>query len=89
MPQAGTLTVRTVGGSTVALVEVQDSGVGIPEEIRARLFEPFFTSKPAGTGLGLAISAHIVTQHGGQIEVESSEGQGSTFRVILPYQPNR
>jgi two-component system, NtrC family, sensor kinase len=88
MPQAGTLTVRTVAGSTVALVEVQDSGVGIPEEIRARLFEPFFTSKPAGTGLGLAISAHIVTQHGGQIEVESSAGQGSTFRVVLPVQPS-
>jgi signal transduction histidine kinase len=88
MPQAGTLTVRTVAGSTVALVEVQDSGVGIPEEIRARLFEPFFTSKPAGTGLGLAISAHIVTQHGGQIEVESTAGQGSTFRVVLPVQPS-
>jgi two-component system NtrC family sensor kinase len=87
MPQAGTLTVRTVGSSTVALVEVQDSGVGIPAEIRARLFEPFFTSKPAGTGLGLAISAHIVTQHGGQIEVESVAGQGSTFRVVLPMQP--
>jgi signal transduction histidine kinase len=66
MPQAGTLTVRTVGGSTVALVEVQDSGAGIPAAIRARLFEPFFTSKPAGTGLGLAISAQIVTQHGGR-----------------------
>jgi len=88
MPQAGTLTVRTLAGSTVALVEVQDSGVGIPEEIRARLFEPFFTSKPAGTGLGLAISAHIVTQHGGQIEVESTAGQGSTFRVVLPVQPS-
>jgi len=88
MPQAGTLTVRTMGGSTVALVEVQDSGVGIPEEIRARLFEPFFTSKPTGTGLGLAISAHIVTQHGGQIEVESTAGQGSTFRVVLPVQPS-
>ncbi len=86
MPQAGTLTVRTVAGLTVALVEVQDSGVGIPAEIRARLFEPFFTSKPTGTGLGLAISAHIVTQHGGQIEVESTVGQGSTFRVVLPVQ---
>ena len=52
----------------------------------ARLFEPFFTNKPNGTGLGLSISAHIVTQHGGQIDVESVAGQGSTFRIALPYQ---
>ncbi|HJZ46767.1 MAG TPA: PAS domain S-box protein [Roseiflexaceae bacterium] len=88
MPTGGTLTVRTIAGPTFAVVEVQDTGIGIPEDIRARLFEPFFTSKPSGTGLGLSISAHIVTQHGGRIEVESSVGQGSTFRVILPYQPN-
>jgi two-component system NtrC family sensor kinase len=87
MPRGGALTVRTIAGPTVAVVEVQDTGTGIPEDIRARLFEPFFTNKPQGTGLGLSISAHIVTQHGGQIEVESVEGQGSTFRVALPYQP--
>ena len=88
MPQGGTLTVRTLAGPTVALVEVQDTGTGIPQDIRPRLFEPFFTNKPQGTGLGLSISAHIVTQHGGQIEVDSVEGQGSTFRVALPYQPH-
>jgi PAS domain S-box-containing protein len=88
MPNGGTLTVRTIAGASVAVVEIQDSGIGIPEEIRARLFEPFFTNKPNGTGLGLSISAHIVTQHGGQIEVESAEGHGSTFRVVLPYQPS-
>jgi two-component system NtrC family sensor kinase len=87
MPKGGTLTVRTIAGPTVAVVEVQDTGIGIPDDIRARLFEPFFTNKPNGTGLGLSISAHIVTQHGGQLEVDSREGQGSTFRVILPYQP--
>jgi two-component system NtrC family sensor kinase len=87
MPQGGTLTVRTIAGPTVAVVEVQDTGIGIPSDIRARLFEPFFTNKPQGTGLGLSISAHIVTQHGGQIEVESVEGQGSTFRVVLSYHP--
>jgi two-component system NtrC family sensor kinase len=87
MPQGGTLTVRTIAGPTVAVVEVQDTGIGIPPDIRARLFEPFFTNKPQGTGLGLSISAHIVTQHGGQIEVESVEGQGSTFRVVLSYHP--
>jgi signal transduction histidine kinase len=86
MPDGGALTVRTIAGPRVAVVEVQDSGIGIPDDIRARLFEPFFTNKPSGTGLGLSISAHIVTQHGGQIEVESQVGQGSIFRVVLPYQ---
>jgi two-component system NtrC family sensor kinase len=89
MPDGGTLTVRTLAGPTLAIIEVQDTGIGIPEDIRAHLFEPFFTNKPNGTGLGLSISAHIVTQHGGQIEVESSPGQGSTFRVVLPYHSQR
>jgi PAS domain S-box-containing protein len=87
MPDGGTLTVRTIAGPTVAVVEVQDSGIGIPEDIRAHLFDAFFTTKPTGTGLGLSICAHIVAQHGGQIEVESSPGQGSTFRIALPFQP--
>ena len=85
MPNGGTLTIRTIAGTSVAVVEVRDTGIGIPDSVRARLFEPFFTNKPNGTGLGLSISAHIVTQHSGQIEVESEEGQGSLFRVILPY----
>jgi two-component system NtrC family sensor kinase len=89
MPDGGTLTVRTSAGPTVAVVEIQDTGIGIPAGIRERLFEPFFTNKPNGTGLGLSISAHIVTQHGGQIEVESREGEGSTFRIVLPYQAGR
>ncbi|MFN8481609.1 MAG: ATP-binding protein [Anaerolineae bacterium] len=87
MPNGGTLTVRTEAGPSVAIVEIQDTGVGIPDAIRARIFEPFFTNKPTGTGLGLAICGHIVTQHSGQIEVESREGEGTTFRVALPYRP--
>jgi two-component system NtrC family sensor kinase len=86
MPDGGTLTVRTIAGPSVALIEVQDTGLGIPADLHPRLFEPFFTNKPNGTGLGLSISAHIITQHGGQIEVDSTEGHGSTFRVVLPYQ---
>jgi two-component system NtrC family sensor kinase len=89
MPDGGVLTVRTIAGPNVAIVEVQDTGIGIPADICPRLFEPFFTNKPNGTGLGLSISAHIITQHGGQIEVDSAERQGSTFRVVLPYQPDR
>jgi len=88
MPEGGTLTVCTIAGPTVALIEIQDTGIGIPNDIRSHLFEPFFTNKPNGTGLGLSISAHIVTQHGGQIEVESTEGIGSIFRIVLPYKPH-
>jgi signal transduction histidine kinase len=85
MPDGGTLTVRTESLPTVAVIEVEDTGTGIPDDVRPHLFEPFFTSKRTGTGLGLSISAHIVTQHGGRIEVDSAVGAGSTFRVVLPY----
>jgi len=63
---------------------VRDTGVGINPEHMPHLFEPFYTTKPQGTGLGLAISAHIVTQHGGHIQVESTPGVGSTFTVFAP-----
>jgi PAS domain S-box-containing protein len=68
------------------VVEIRDSGHGIPEEHMARLFEPFFTTKDVGegTGLGLFICHRIVSDLGGSIEVESSLGSGSVFRVILP-----
>jgi PAS domain S-box-containing protein len=88
MPNGGTLTVRTIAGPSVAVVEVQDSGIGIPEDVRAHLFDAFFTTKPTGTGLGLSICAHIVNQHGGQIDVESTPSRGSTFRVVLPFHPD-
>ena len=85
MPDGGTLTVRTIAALTLAIIEIQDTGIGIPDDLRAHLFEPFWTNKPNGTGLGLSISAHIVTQHGGQIEVDSTPGAGATFRIVLPY----
>jgi PAS domain S-box-containing protein len=68
------------------VVEIRDSGHGIPEEHMARLFEPFFTTKDVGegTGLGLFICHRIISDLGGSIEVESSPGSGSVFRVILP-----
>lgn len=69
--------------TTVAVI---DTGVGMPREILARLFTPFFTTKPAGigSGIGLSISKRIIDSVGGRIEVESTVGQGTTFRVIFP-----
>lgn len=85
LPQGGTitLTTRRVEGSTE--VSVADTGVGMSESVRRRIFEPFFSTKgPKGTGLGLAMVYGIVSRHGGDIAVESREGKGSTFTIRLP-----
>ena len=68
----------------VAVIQVTDSGPGIPEEIQARLFEPFFSTKEEGSGLGLSIAARIVEEHGGRLSVASKEGKGTTFSITLP-----
>jgi signal transduction histidine kinase len=81
------LTVTTRGLGEAVEVRVRDNGSGIPPEIRDKLFQPFFTTKPTGegTGLGLSISYDIVTQqHGGTIEVESSVGEFTEFTIRLP-----
>jgi signal transduction histidine kinase len=81
-----TLRLRTVNDGPRVVIEVSDSGVGMPPELQARIFEPFFTTKGEGkgTGLGLSVSYGIVHTHGGTLEVESAPGGGSTFRIILP-----
>jgi signal transduction histidine kinase len=82
----GTLTLRTARDGDCALVEVADTGPGIPEELRSRVFEPFFTTKPVGqgTGLGLDVSWRIVVKrHGGDLRVTSSPGN-TRFQVVLP-----
>jgi len=80
-----TVTTKSVGGKVV--IQVQDNGNGIPESITQKIFQPFFTTKPAGqgTGLGLSLSYDIVTKgHSGNLTVESKEGEGSTFILVLP-----
>lgn len=86
MPEGGTLTIRTSADKTQVKIEVQDTGVGISPENMRKLFTPFFTTKREvkGVGLGLAVSYGIVQRHRGRIEVQSKEGEGTTFTVYLP-----
>jgi two-component system NtrC family sensor kinase len=89
MEQGGQLTVRTGLSPTRSdevMVEVEDTGVGIPVAEQGKIFEPFYTTKPPGrgTGLGLSICYGIVSDHRGRIEVDSEPGRGATFRVFLP-----
>jgi len=89
MNSHGTLTVRTRRDGDMALIEIGDTGPGVPEEIRSRIFEPFFTTKPVGegTGLGLDISWRIVVKkHRGDLRVESEPGD-TRFQVRIPIEP--
>ena len=84
--QTGTIRLRTEPRGSGVLVEVSDTGAGIPPDQLDRIFDPFFTTKKvgAGTGLGLSTSYNIAQRHGGTIRVESVPGKGTTFRVLLP-----
>ena len=84
MPRGGRLSVRLRREDGAALLEIEDTGAGIPEEVRHRIFEPFFTTKASGTGLGLAVVKRIVEGHGGEIAVRSRPGAGTTFSLRFP-----
>ena len=86
MPEGGVLTLRSqeVPGADLYEVRISDTGVGIAMENLSQIFNPFFTTKASGTGLGLSVSYGIVREHGGSIDVESVDGSGSTFSVVLP-----
>ncbi len=88
MSGGGTLTVTTTlsPDRDFVVIEVTDTGVGIPDHVLPNIFDPFFTTKPQGkgTGLGLSVSLGIVRHHGGDIQVHSRAGQGTTFEVLLP-----
>jgi two-component system, NtrC family, sensor kinase len=90
MPGGGRITVET--GLTddpdrPVRVSVTDTGSGIATEIRAKIFEPFFSTKQGGTGLGLALTQQIIVEHGGAIDIESEPGEGTRFTVRLPAMP--
>ena len=90
MPRGGTLTITTRANDGQVDVDVEDTGAGIPEDIRIRIFEPFFSTKPIhqGTGLGLIIAKEVVERSGGTIEYTSQVGVGTTFRIRLPMAPS-
>lgn len=89
MPDGGTIDVVARADGMSVVVAVQDRGGGIPEEIRARVFDPFFSTKGEGTGLGLAITRQILEAHGGSLTCEPREGGGTTFELALPIAPAR
>jgi signal transduction histidine kinase len=81
-----TKAVKTLPGSSGIVLTVTDNGNGIPQHIVDKIFQPFFTTKPTGegTGLGLSLSYDIIKTHGGEILVESKDGEGTTFIIQLP-----
>jgi two-component system NtrC family sensor kinase len=86
MPKGGILSVRTSRRDHKVIVAIQDSGVGVPEELRDKIFEAFFTTKQKvkGVGLGLSVCYGIIKDHGGEIRVESEVDKGTTFTILLP-----
>jgi two-component system NtrC family sensor kinase len=91
MPDGGTLTFRVLTRSSRVVIEVEDTGVGIPAEDVSKIFEPFFTTKEVGkgTGLGLAVCYGIISEHGGRLTVRSRSGKGTIFGIFLPAIQNK
>jgi signal transduction histidine kinase len=93
-----TVTITTLSANTLTsqhantlTITISDNGLGIPNHIKDKIFQPFFTTKPTGqgTGLGLSLAYDIVTKgHGGELKVETKEGEGSTFIILLPTNTN-
>jgi signal transduction histidine kinase len=86
MPEGGTVHLTTRAIPPYVEIRVSDTGIGIPKENLKKIFEPFFTTKPVGTGtgLGLSVSYGLIKDHSGQILVESEEGKGTTFTLLIP-----
>ena len=85
MKRRGTLRIHTDMDDTHVLIRFIDTGSGMSAENLGRVFEPYFTTKPAGTGLGLLIVRRIVREHGGELSIQSSQGKGLTLTIRLPY----
>jgi signal transduction histidine kinase len=86
MPDGGELLVRTRREGPWNVIDITDTGVGMTEEVRARVFDAFYSTRPGGSGLGLPTTRKIVEAHGGSIHVQSEPGKGSRFTIKLPLQ---
>ena len=84
MPEGGRLTIVTGQASDQVSITLRDTGPGVPEELRERVFEPFFSTKVTGTGLGLPLIREIAVAHGGQLCLDSTPGEGAGFTLSLP-----
>jgi signal transduction histidine kinase len=85
MPDGGTLRISTeLIDDKKVQIKIQDTGAGMSPETLEKLFTPYYTTKATGTGLGMAIVQRIITDHDGEISVESEEGVGTTFWIVLP-----
>lgn len=84
MTEGGRLKFRFIKGETTLFIDVKNTGMGIPEEIRPKLFTPLFTTKFKGQGFGLAVSKRLVEAHSGEITFQSEAGKGTTFTVKIP-----
>lgn len=82
--EGGKIAVDTGFDDKTIFIQISDSGEGIDEEIITRIFSPYFTTKKKGSGLGLAIVRRIAREHGGYVDVKSTKGQGSEFRIVFP-----
>jgi signal transduction histidine kinase len=71
------------------IIQVSDSGPGVPQEIRDKILDPYFTTKHEGTGIGLSLCHRIITDHGGSLTVSNSEFGGAEFRIKIPINPNK
>lgn len=84
MPDGGNLEITTIIEGTYFAINISDNGSGISEENMAKIFEPYYTSKDFGSGLGLTLVYKIIKEHGGEITLNSREGKGTTFSILLP-----
>ena len=84
MPSGGELTIQAGRDSGQVFLSLIDTGKGMTPEVLARIFKPFFSTKPGGTGLGLPMTRKIIRAHGGTLEVQSEVGRGTKFTIRLP-----
>ena len=84
MPLGGSLEIRTDTEDNQIVITLTDTGEGIPEDVKTKIFEPYFTTKEDGSGLGLTLVYKIIKEHGGDIQVSSKAKEGTSFKIYLP-----